>query len=322
MSETSLQQVIALNRELTALAATGLPLDIGLGRGESLEGRLDSINTAFSTRVARGESIEQIVRSSPEMPARYRAGLWAWIHHPDPSIALNGFAVPAEARRDFGRYVGRTLFYPLLLLCLAYLGLVMLCLLTAPALEALFEQLFQSTERIQWLSSARALLPFWAPLFPLLMILVVLVWRQRFRRAAWNWVPGSRRYYDAIDHANLANQLALLIESGRTPEEAIALLQAPSTEADARPSITVDSLPSLLKWALTARLPGDSLPSVLHLVAESYRQTSERQQHLWRMVMPTIAGAVLGGVVVMAYGLGLFLPIIELLRSFSTPVGA
>lgn len=322
MSETSLQQVIALNRELAALAATGLPLDIGLDRGESLERRLDSINTAFSTRIARGESIEQIVRHAEDLPARYRAGVWAWLHHPDPSIALNGFAVPAEAKRDFGRHVGRTLFYPLLLLCLAYLGLLVLCLMTAPTLEALFVQLFQSSERIEWLSNARELLPVWAPVFPIVIILLVVSWRRRSRSANWNWVPGSQRYYDAIDHANLANQLAVLVESGRTPEEAISLLQAPSTEEGARQAITVDNLPSLLKWALTAKLPSDSLPSVLHLVTESYRQTAERQQHLWRMVMPTVAGAVLGGVVVLAYGLGLFLPIIELLRTFSSPVGA
>lgn len=319
MSEASLQQVVAFNREIAALSATGLPLQIGLPPGESLESGIDSINAALSLRVGRGESLDQAIREASELPARYRAGLLAWLHHSDPTIALDGFAVPAETRRDFGRHVGRTLFYPLLLLCLAFGGLVLLCLFTAPAVEGLYYSMFHSTEQIGWLNEARELLPIWAVLFPLIVILVLIVWRRRFRDARWRWVPGSRRYYEAVEHAYLAKQLANLVQSGRSVDESLALVQSTSQTTG---TLTTDQLPSLLKWAVTTPLSGESLSSVLRLVAESYRHSAERRRDFWRLVMPTIAGAVLGGLIVMAYGMGLFLPLIDLLHAIAQPGGA
>lgn len=51
------------------------------------------------------------------------------------------------------------------------------------------------------------------------------------------------------------------------------------------------------------------------MVAESYRQAAQRQQDLWHVFMPSVAGVVLGGIIVLAYGLTLFLPLVKLLFS-------
>ncbi|MEM1067435.1 MAG: hypothetical protein AAGG48_00185 [Planctomycetota bacterium] len=320
MNEASLQHVFALNREIAALAETGLPLDIGLRGNEELAPKLENINACLAERVSRGESIEQAIRNAVELPARYRTGLWAWIHHSDPTIALDSFARPAETQRDFGRYLGRVFFYPLLLLCLAYLGLLVLCLYTAPTMESIFVSLFGTSEPIRWLQRAQTSTSIWIPLFPITMLVVFIVWWLARRRSSWSWVPGSHKYYQSVRNADLAQRLASLIESGRTEEEALAILAGASATESDYPS-RIETLPPLLSWALSSKLDRRSLPGILQLVAESYRQSAERQRDFWRVVMPTIAGAVLGGCIVFFYGLMLFLPLIELLMTVASPSG-
>lgn len=314
MDETPLQRAFTFNREIASLSATGLPIDIGLQRGETLETKLDHINAHLATRVESGETLDQAIRNATELPKRYRASLWTWLHHPNPTIALDCLLSPAQAKSEFGRYVGKTLFYPLLLLCLAYLGLLLLCLYTGPTLESLSISLLVSNESTLWLKVMRDSILIWAIIFPVIMVAILIGWHLLRRQSNWKWMPGSRRYYKAFADANLAKHLAILIEDGQSSEEALALLRWNSETADLQRQ-TDEELPPILRWAVASDLGSLSLIGVLNLAAESYRQIAERQRNLWRLVMPAMTGAVLGGIIVLAYGLTLFLPFIELLYS-------
>ncbi|MEE2936118.1 MAG: hypothetical protein VYA84_08990 [Planctomycetota bacterium] len=314
MDETPLQRAFTFNREIASLSATGLPIDIGLQRGETLETKLDHINAHLATRVESGETLDQAIRNATELPTRYRASLWTWLHHPNPTIALDCLLSPAQTKSEFGRYVGKTLFYPLLLLCLAYLGLLLLCLYTGPTLESLSISLLGSNESTLWLKVMRDSILIWAIIFPVIMVAILIGWHLLRRQSNWKWMPGSRRYYKAFADANLAKHLAILIEDGQSSEEALALLRWNSETADLQRQ-TDEELPPILRWAVASDLGSLSLIGVLNLAAESYRQIAERQRNLWRLVMPAMTGAVLGGIIVLAYGLTLFLPFIELLYS-------
>ena len=314
MSETNLEKAFSFNREIASLSATGLPMDIGLQRGETLDTKLDQINSCLSIRVESGETLDQAICNATELPDRYRASLWAWLHHPDPAIALDRLSSPAQTKSDFGRYLGNALFYPLLLLCMAYLGLLSLCLYAGPALESLFISFFGSAEPIQWLQITQQSILIWAPIFPAIMLALLIGWYLLRRRSNWKWIPGSSRYYEAFANANLARQLAILIEGGQSADEALALLDGHAS-AQGHQQVKIENLPPLLRWAVSADLGAHSLTGVLHLAAESYRQIAERQRSFWRVVMPTLSGAILGGIIVLAYGLALFLPLIELLYS-------
>jgi type II secretory pathway component PulF len=315
MSDASLKHVFSLSREVSTLAATGLPLDIGLRPGESLDEKLESINASLASQIAQGKTIEQAISSATGVPDRYRAGLWAWTHDSDPTIALERFAVPAEAIDRFGKDLGRIFQYPLLLLGLAYCALLVLCFLTLPTLESLFESMFRTDEPIHWLILVREWVGVWALLFPLGLLMLAIGWRIYRGRSNFRWVPGSERYFQAADHANIANQLAALIESGRSTDEALSLLASvPIHDAASRAS-AIESLPPLLQWAISTQLGSRSPTGVLRMVAESYRQAAQRQQDLWHVFMPSVAGVVLGGIIVLAYGLTLFLPLVKLLFS-------
>jgi type II secretory pathway component PulF len=249
---------------------------------------------------------------------------------------LDGISKPAETRQQFRWNLGHMLVYPLIVLSLAYFGFIYLCQVTAPSIEALYRQLWQEpSNSLSMLMTSRDLMPIWVPLLPLLLVLALLWWRSRSSQLSWSWVPGSRRYFAAMQNANLAQQLAMLLESGYSLDQSLALVGllqgSDGTASSARAANTGQlqsapldpkaSMPSLLRWALSGDLGGEPLPRVLRFVAQTYRQTAERQQTIWRVAMPTIAGVLLGGSFVLGYGLSLFLPVVQLLKDVALPGG-
>jgi type II secretory pathway component PulF len=166
-------------------------------------------------------------------------------------------------------------------------------------------------------------MPIWAPLLPLLLIVAVIGWRLRV--SGLSWLPGSSRYLDAVRSANMAQQLARLMESGMSLQESVALagpLQG-AAAADGKGSDDAwESWPALLRWAVSGDLGGEPMPKALRFVAQTYRQKARRQEAIWRFVAPTICGVLLGGMFVLGYSLSLFLPVVQLLKDISLPGGA
>lgn len=142
-----------------------------------------------------------------------------------------------------------------------------------------------------------------------------------------------------MQNAHLATQLARMLESGCSLPESLATLfpesipasasaipasNAEATDASASPAITPDSavlhqLPPLVRWAIDADPDDEPLSNLLRFVSATYRQMAERQEKLWRVIAPTICGLLIGGAVVLGYGLSLFLPVIQLLKDLATP---
>ncbi len=144
MSDITFQRVLAFNRELLALTTTGLPLDLGVVPSETTAGKLERINAALSTRVQRGQGIEQAISEESELTPQYRAALLTWLRCDDPSVALDGLATPAVARRQLGLSIRQSMLYPLIVLTLTYFGFLYLCSVTAPKIEAIYQQLAQA----------------------------------------------------------------------------------------------------------------------------------------------------------------------------------
>ncbi len=161
MSDPSLERVLAFNRELSALSATGLPMDIGIGRAnETIDGRLEKINTVLATRIGRGQTIEQAIAEEPALPPRYRTALWTWLSCDDPTIALDGIATPAEAQQQFRRSLGRTMLYPLIVLSVAYFAFLYLCSVTVPKIQAIYDVRSQApSDSLSLLIGSRNLMP-------------------------------------------------------------------------------------------------------------------------------------------------------------------
>jgi type II secretory pathway component PulF len=323
MNEISLPRVLAFNENLNALAAAGLPIDLGMDQGhEAIHERLEKFNESLMLRVARGQSIEQAIAQETALPSRYRAALWIWLRSGDPTIALDGIVAPAATRRNFGSDVSQALVYPLIVFILTFAGFLALCWLLVPRLEAMYRQIWQTpSESLAILIRCRETMPYWGPAVPLLVVLAVIAWRWRAPRASWRWVPGSAKYFHAAQYAELATQMANLLESGCGQDESLALLgplYGSGADLESAPS---ESLPPLLRWAIRGDIDDQSRPGVLRVMAQAYRQSAEQQLSLWRLVAPSFCGALLGGMFVLAYGVGLFLPVVQLLKTIALPAG-
>ncbi len=322
MSDRSIQNVIAFNRELASLAAAGLPLDFGVRVGpqgshhddritSSVRAMLDQVNTALTTRVAQGQTLEQAAVEEPLLTPTYRQALLTYLRCDDPRIALDALSTPATTHRRFALGIGSAMVYPLILLTIAYFGFLYLCQVTGPAIESMYRQAGQEPSwSVSFLSDARHWIPVWVPLVPLLILMALLWWKLRGSKLSWTWLPGTKRYCQSVENAHVANQLAGMLESGCDLNETLATVL---------PQSQPNQLPPLLRWAIEGDTGDEPLPKVLRFVALTYQQSAERQEKVWRVLTPMIFGLAFGGLLVFCYGLSLFLPVVQLLQDISLP---
>lgn len=324
MNDDSLTQIKTFHRELCALSATGMPLDLGMNLSpSSLSTRLEQIGSDLAARLRRGQSADQAISEQPDLPGQYRAALSIWLRCDDPTVALDRVTTVAVARRQLGMSLGQSMVYPLIVLIVSYFAFLFLCNVTAPKIEAIYAQLSHTpSESLAFLISSRQLMPFWGPLLPLLLVLLLIGWRRSSKQASWTWLPGGSRYVHAIENANLASQLARLTESGLSLEESLKLVEPLPGQGQANGAPSASSLPSLLQWALHGDLDNEAMPRVLRLIAQTYRNQAQRQSAIWRIVTPSVCGVLLGGTFVLGYCLSFFLPLVQLLKDISLPTGA
>ena len=89
----SLDDLIALNDEVAALARAGLPIELGLsGLADSTGGPLGDLTRRLRDRLASGESLAEAFRAEGKMlPPSYRALVEAGMRSGRLSEALEGF---------------------------------------------------------------------------------------------------------------------------------------------------------------------------------------------------------------------------------------
>ena len=110
----SLEQLIALNDEITALVRARVPLEGTLGEmGEDLPGRLGRIAQMLAERMKRGESLAQILENEPEhFPPVYRAVVLAGLRAGRLSAALESISRSARRLDDMRRMTAAGFVYP------------------------------------------------------------------------------------------------------------------------------------------------------------------------------------------------------------------
>src|SRR5437763_724442 len=125
----SMEQLLALNEEIAALVRAGIPLDRGLlEAGRDVRGRLGRIAGALGRRLGRGESLVEALHAEERaIPPLYRAVVEAGARAGRLPVALEGMARYVRGYAEARTAIGLALWYPLLVLSLAYglfIGLV------------------------------------------------------------------------------------------------------------------------------------------------------------------------------------------------------
>jgi type II secretory pathway component PulF len=343
----SLDDVMALNDQLAAMAAAGVPLDIGLDTAShDAAAALEKINAALARRVSRGQSLlEALEDDDPSVPRAYRRLVQLGLRTGDLYAGLAGSHRLAESV-ERTRYGLRAAFlYPLVVCCLALAGLVAFCLFFVPTLEEMYAGMrIRAGAGLRTLQSLREALLFWIAIPPLASLLLFLLWqsRGRFRRRtrgadeALERLPGMARAAFQQRCANFAEDLAALLIAGVPLREGLRLaaeacgdaglsegaraLAAASEKAHtpAEEGLAARHFPPFLRWALLDSEPTTSRPSALRMAAGVYRQSAERRAERLRLVAPMVVCAVLGGGATLLYGLALFVPVVEMLQAIGS----
>ena len=227
MSEVTLDDVVALNEELAALADMRIPSSLAPGAScEALTGAIKRINTSLALRSSLGQSLVKATSDNQDLPPVYRSALEVGLRSKRLSATLDGISRQATAEAEIRGTIGRSLIPPLIVLGLGYFGFIFLCLYFSPTLEGIYEQIGQSPgNRVAFLVGAREWLPYWATLLPVLVFVAVILWLRGWG-GSQHLIPGVRNYAAAVRNANFAHQLTLLIENEVSLAESLPLAAA------------------------------------------------------------------------------------------------
>ena len=174
----SIDELAALNDEIAALVRAGVPLDRGLlGAGADLHGRLRGITTALGRRLSRGESLPDALEAEKSaIPPLYRAVVEAGARSGRLPAALEALSRFVRSYSEARAAIGVALWYPILVLSLAYFLFLGLLILIVPRFIAAFESLgLEVIWPLRWLERLGEHAPYWWPLWPVLLLLLLLV---------------------------------------------------------------------------------------------------------------------------------------------------
>jgi general secretion pathway protein F len=344
----TIEQLIALNDEITALVRSGIPLERGLMMaGRDLRGRLGRIARALATRLGRGESlVEALDGEKRSVPPLYRAVVEAGVRAGRLPVALEGMSRYVRGYSEARSAIGIALWYPLLVICVAYALFVGLLAIVVPKLVEAFESLRLSLPApLQWLSWLGQSLDYWWPVGPILLVLAILAWFATGRAAGfhsrgWGWLklfPWMRSLLNDYETANFCELLALLLEHRVAYPRAVVLaaeatgdarlitamheLAAGMTRGEAvKPALAAveqRALAPMLRWVLATGQDQGSLVCGLQHLTDVYRKRAVYQAEKLYTFLPIVLLFAVGAGATLLYGLALFVPVIEMLRELS-----
>jgi type II secretory pathway component PulF len=344
METPTLDDFMAMNEQLAALASAGVPVDVGLGNRDTVK-TLERINAAVARGVSRGATLAEALEATRNTaPPSYMRMMQLAIRSEDLPAALAG-ATQVAKRVDHSRDTFRlALFYPLFVCLLAYAGLVGLCLYFVPIMGdmvAVFRT--KPGPGLRVLQELTATLPVWVGIPPLAFILY-FGWRWfRGRRAnsagrvgiALASLPGVSRTIADERRAKFAGLMFALVTKGIPIDEALPLaagtcgdvgLNAGAHELAAGlrsgkpPSDTSPAamrFPPFLRWALWHAEASIGRARALEMAAGLYEESARRRTARLRVLLPVLACVLVAGGATLVYALALFVPVVEMLRSLS-----
>ncbi len=345
----SIGDLIALNDEIAALARAGLPMERGLGAvGKDHRGALGSAMGRLAQRLEGGASLpEALDAEKDQFPPVYCAVVEAGVRGGRLSMALENLAGFIRGYEEARKAIGFALWYPLMVLLLAYALFIFVLMHVIPRLAATFDSLeVPKTSTLRLLEQGGTYVLYWAPVLPLLLVLLVIAWLISGRAANFQiggvgsplrWFPWMSSLIVQFEAANFAQLLGILMEHGVPFPEALRLASKASgdtqlaraggqlAEAASRGDLGSQNspqpqgVPPMLRWLLANGWRQSSLPTSLRQIAGIYRKRAFQQAEKLRIMLPTMMLIGIGMTATLLYGLALFLPLTALLRGISRP---
>jgi general secretion pathway protein F len=348
--QVTLDQLIALNDEIAALARAGVPLDEGLLHlGRDLPGRLGKLSRRLGERLEAGEPLTRVLEDEKGLPPAYRAIVAAGIRSGRLAVALEGLSTLVRRAAEMRRTVAIALVYPLLVLALAYALFAFMLVGCFPVMLTVFRDFLPDGGGVRVLERVESAAPYWLPWLPVAVVVPVAVWWFRSRRA-WSLEgsapPGSRAgrrghrqsFRSVLQAGRLsvfAETLALLLQQDVPLEEAVELAADASADRSLREACRQlaerlrrgesarDWDPSqarpLVAWLLAGVQDRTLLIAALRRAAEAYRRHANWALRWLSVYLPLWLTVAIGGTAVMLYAVSVFGPWCRVLYELSVP---
>lgn len=347
MQTASLDDLIAINDQLVALAEAGVRLDLGLPAGkQTIAAELEHCTGLITRQVAAGRSLEQVLRDEPAgLPPAYcrlvelglHGKLSEGLQHARTTVETTG-RTRSELRLAF--------FYPLIVCVLAFCGLLFFGNFFEPIVGGVYEDFeIEKPETLNGLGWLNQTTPVWLCLLALAAL--YLIFRSFSRTTGsrsttassadpmWpRWLhffPGVKRSVYWQHCAQLAQSLATRLQEGQSLQQALQYAAGEVHEPRVRlatqslgetlakhiaPTASdpkLHAMPPLLRWALTENSPGLDRAKTLTMVADNYRHTAGVHSDRVMVSLPAVACIVIGGGATLLYALALFVPLVDFL---------
>ncbi len=340
-SKIMLKQLAALNREMAAWGQAGLqlepPLTQTVGGGQWFE---NDATERLSERMKAGLTLLKAVEKERDVwPDSYWAAVEIGVRCGRLAEPFERLAELAQRAEELRRRFAVSLFYPLLIAGLAYVLFIGLLLFLVPELKALYQEL--ELKPRQWLKALEWLhrwLFLWGPLLPALVV-GWLVWLRTAgffsstQKRAGRWFPGR----NCLWLATVADLLAILLEHGTPLPKALTLVAATcdlrslavqlntaaerlrqSSDFETRQTVSV--LPPLFNVLFTSAADSAQLTAGLREIAGFYQRQASHRLERFQRLSPLLALWLVGGSVLLCYGLALFALLAELYQSMASAI--
>lgn len=344
LKSVTLDQLIALNREIVALAKASVPLDKGLLRvAEEFSGPTAAIAQRIADRTAAGANLSEAIEAEGDaLPATYRALVQAGLESGKLTAALEGYGQTAERMADLRRTALLAAIYPLLVVCAAWLLLLFVGNALLPTLDWI------GINNRFWISGVRfPMEQLWvlAVIVPVLLLLAYGVWWRGSASAAgatpsgrfrWmSWIPGVMKIQRLGHEASFADLLGLFVTQHVPLDKALPLaadasgLENHSSAAHElgahiaagnflrTNAAAFRQLPPLVRLALSDERGPDSLAANLRLAATSYQRRAQNLATRVTFYFPIALTAVVGGAAVGLYTFMILQPYAATLREIA-----
>jgi general secretion pathway protein F len=357
----SLDDLAALNDEIAGLVRAGVPLEMGLASwGRDVSGQLGRVVTRLSEAVARGQTLPQsLAEARGEIPDVYHALVTAGLKSGNLPAALESLSASARNLKDVRGAVTLAVLYPLALVVIGYFLFCLLLGTVFPALMLLYDgsppKFLSSLAGFAKSADVGIPIPGTQRVIPLVIVPpLVLVFAAVFawirtRRASMldaaagagflSWIPAAGRAVRHARAASFAEIMALLIEHGVPLHEALTLAaectsdqrlvrsakaRAASLErggAMAENGRSLAGFPPLVAWLIASGAPQPALAALARHVADTYRRGIARDARWLRDHLPMWLVVLVGGSIVLLFGLTMLVPFANLLEALGGKVG-
>jgi general secretion pathway protein F len=236
-SPNSLEQVIGLGEEISALVRTGLPLEESLLlKSRAGRGKIGEHLRQLAEKLGTGQSLADAVRSDPTFPPVFAAVVEAGIKSGNLAGSLDSLTECVRSLRDARLFLLRSTLYPLTLFTTLWFVFALLVLFLAPQFAQFFDSYNQNLvlfDAVRYLTANEGAA--WAFVFgvPVLSWVLYICWTIRSARSdviqslgcssLFRYLPWVGRAVIELQKTAFAKILALLVRSSVPLDQAILL---------------------------------------------------------------------------------------------------